>query len=121
MRVRRPSRPQVGHGAFLGAHWTGIVMIVGASVPMLASPVVRGVPILIHGDAGPIFQGQNGLPRTKPPVVLGEKSPYYWAVLPFGRTEGFATSPEVDRSDVHRFLPFHLGSSGRSARGLKSV
>jgi hypothetical protein len=41
------------------------VTIVGASVPMLASSVVRGVVILIHGGAGPIFQEQNGL---SPPI-----------------------------------------------------
>src|ERR1700729_2616444 len=34
VRLRRPRLPHFGHGAFLGAQWTGITIGVGASVPM---------------------------------------------------------------------------------------
>src|SRR5260370_34671185 len=41
VRVRRASVAHFGEGAFLGAQCTGITTVVGASVPMLVSLVVR--------------------------------------------------------------------------------
>ena len=40
---------------------------------MLASFRGEGCPILIHGDASPNFQEQNGLSLVNLPVVFGEK------------------------------------------------
>src|SRR5947209_4039927 len=61
VRLRRPCLPHLGQGAFLGAHRTGITIGVGASVPMVCISGVEVVITLIHRDAGPIFQEQNGL------------------------------------------------------------
>jgi len=58
----------------LGAQATGITTVVGASVPMLVSRVMRRVINLIHQGASPIVQEQNGLPLAAYSVEIGEKS-----------------------------------------------
>src|SRR5690349_15040481 len=63
----------MGQGAFIGAQWTGRVMIVGASVPIACVLRGEGSPILIHGGAGSNFQEQNGLSPASLPVVFAEK------------------------------------------------
>jgi hypothetical protein len=61
----------------LGAQWTGITTVVGASVPMLASWVKGPESNPIHRDASPNFQDQTGLSSAHPPVVFGEESRFF--------------------------------------------
>ena len=58
----------------MGAQRTGITTVVGASVPMLVSLVMRRVINLIHQGTSPIVQEQNGLPLVARSVEIGEKS-----------------------------------------------
>jgi hypothetical protein len=52
----------------------GITTVVGASVPMLVSLVMRRVINLIHQGTSPIVQEQNGLSLATHSVEIGEKS-----------------------------------------------
>src|SRR5208337_2936676 len=72
IRLRRPSLPHCGQGAFLGPQGIGITTTVGASVPMLASLVRGGLSTTtFHQGACPNVQAQNGF---EPPTIRWRSS-----------------------------------------------
>src|SRR5450432_3089891 len=73
VRLRRPRLPHLGHGAFLGAQWTGITIGVGASVPMACISGVEVGKYPHSPGCRPYLSRAKRLGTTARLVGFGEK------------------------------------------------